>query len=108
MTMAEMNMLPPDGAMEAGPYAEVDALAEAVMIARGVDPAMLEGLPPLSDEAISPELRDMLAAAGMMGAPSDEDMWSEANAAEAAAIPCAECPDPQACREAGMCQLGLV
>ena len=105
----EMQMLPPDApATDAGPLAEVDALVAAVLAAKGADPAMIEGLPPLSPEMITPELQEMLAAYGMSEAPDPEgDMWAEAGAAEAAAIPCAECPDPAACREAGMCAMGM-
>jgi hypothetical protein len=109
MTPPEMQMLPPDGlGTDVGPYAEVDALVGAVLAAKGADPAMVESLPPLSDEMVTPELQEMLAGMGL-AAPADPegDMWAEAEAADAAAIPCAECPDPAGCREAGICAMGL-
>ena len=108
MAMAEMDMMPEADA-PGGPYALAEDLAFAVMVAKGADPAMLDGLPPLSEEMVGPELQAMMEGMGLAEPTDpDADMWAEAEASDAAAIPCAECPDPAACREAGMCALGIV
>jgi hypothetical protein len=104
----EMNMLP-EAEMPPSPMQAVDDLVAAVLAAKGADMAMVDALPPLSEDMVTPELAEMLSGMGLMPADdvTEEDMFNEALAEDAEGIPCAECPDPAKCKAAGFCKMGM-
>ena len=106
----EMNVLP-EAEAPPSPMQAVDDLVAAVLTAKGADMAMIEGLPPLTEDMVTPELAGMLEGMGLMGEDrdeaSEEDMFNEALAEDAEGIPCAECPDPAKCKAAGYCKMGM-
>ena len=80
----EMDMMAEAPEAEGGEYAMADTFAREVMIARGADPAMIDALPPLSAEMISPDLMMMMEDYGMAGMADEEAMFAEAVAEDEA------------------------